>query len=315
MSIPLLSSKDLLKKLEEHSYPQQASYLAMYSTWFGGIIKDPALMLVPIDDHLVHRGDGVFEAMKSMGQNVYLIEAHLDRLEISSRQIGIGWPFSREKLKEIILETLSVSQAPRALVRLFMSRGPGGFTTNPYDSVGTQVYCVITDFKAVPEAKYQSGVRTGRSEIPAKPDWFATIKSCNYLPNVLMKKEAVDRGLDFTFGYGPTGFLTEGSTENVVLVDKNNDLVRPRLHQILKGTTMMRAMQLAEAMVNSGEIRAIVERDISEQDIFSAKEVMMIGTTLDVLPVTEYEGKKIANGKPGSTAVALRHLLLEDMKN
>jgi branched-subunit amino acid aminotransferase/4-amino-4-deoxychorismate lyase len=315
VSIPVLSSMEILKKLSEHSYPQQSSYFAMYSTWYGGIVMEPSAMLVPIDDHMVHRGDGVFEAMKSVGDKIFLLKDHLDRLEISSKQIGLAWPFPREKMTEIIQETLAVSKAPRALIRLFLSRGPGGFTTNPYDSVGTQFYCVITEFKALAETKYQSGVRTGRSQIPAKQDWFATIKSCNYLPNVLMKKEAVDRGLDFTFGFGTGDHLTEGSTENVVIVDKDGVLVRPRLQQILKGTTMMRALTLAEAMVQQGTLKGIVDNDVTEADIFAAKEVMMIGTTLDVLPVTEYEGKKISGGVPGPVALALRQLLMKDMNS
>jgi branched-chain amino acid aminotransferase len=315
VSIPVLSSMEILKKLNEHAYPQQASYFAMYSTWFGGITTEPGAMVVPIDDHLVHRGDGVFEAMKSVGEKIFLLEDHLDRLEISSKAIGLAWPFPREKLTAVIRETLAISKAPRALIRLFMSRGPGGFTTNPYDSVGTQLYCVITEFKAVVEAKYQTGVRTGRSQVPAKQDWFATIKSCNYLPNVLMKKEAVDRGLDFTFGFGVQDHLTEGSTENVVIVDKDGLLVRPRLQQILRGTTMMRALHLAEAMVRGGRLAGIVDRDISEADLFSAREVMMIGTTLDVLPVTEYEGQKIGGGTPGPVATELRRLLINDMNS
>lgn len=315
MSIPLLSSVEILKKLEERKYPQKNSYFAMYSSWYGGIVLDPSLMLVPVDDHLVHRGDGVFEAMKSIGEKVFLFDDHLDRLQNSSAKLGIAWPFSRETMKAVILETLKASKAPKALIRLFMSRGPGGFTTNPYESVGTQLYCIITEFKAVPESKYETGVRTGRSQIMAKPDWFAAIKSCNYLPNVLMKKEAVDRGLDFTIGYGNGDFLTESSTENVVLLNLKNELVRPKLSQILKGTTMMRTFELATELVKRGELAGILEKDLTETDLVSAKEVMMIGTTLDVLPVTEYEGKKIGDGSVGPVAKALRALLIKDIQS
>ncbi|MGZ3804878.1 MAG: aminotransferase class IV [Pseudobdellovibrionaceae bacterium] len=313
MSIPLLSSDNILKKLELYSYEQKKTYLAMYSSWYGGITKDPSLMMVPVDDHLVHRGDGVFEAMKFIRGKVYLLNEHLDRLESSAKQLGMEWPFAREKVMQIIEEVVKVSGTPEGVIRLFMSRGPGGFTTNPYDSVGTQLYCIATDLKHLPEKKYQEGVVVGRSEVPPKEPWFATIKSCNYLPNVMMKKEAVDRKLDFTIGFDSQNIITEGSTENIILVNSANELVRPKLKQILKGTTMMRVLHLAEDLVKQKQISRILEQDLYEKDLLSAREVMMVGTTLDVLPVTRYEDKKIGEGRPGFIAQTLRRYLLQDM--
>lgn len=314
MGIPLLSSDDILKKLKLYSYEQKNTYYAMYSSWYGGIVKDPSLMLVPIDDHLVHRGDGVFEAMKSLNGKIYLMQEHLDRLETSASQLGISWPFPRAELTQIILETLAASEQPKVLLRVFLSRGPGGFSANPYDSIGTQLYCVATQLKMMPEEKYQQGARIGKSLVPPKDPWFATVKSCNYLQNVMMKKEAVDRKLDFTIGFDPSGRLTESSTENLILVDSENYLVRPKLDQILKGTTMMRALKLAQSLVTQKQLAGVIEKDLREKDLQSAKEVMMVGTTLDVLPVTEYEGQKIGTGQVGAIAQTLRRFLLEDMK-
>jgi len=57
-----------------------------------------------------------------------------------------------------------------------------------------------------------------------------------------------------------------------------------------------------------------LEKSLHEKDILAAKEVMMIGTTLDVLPVTEYEGEKIGDGKVGFISQTLRRYLHEDMK-
>jgi 4-amino-4-deoxychorismate lyase len=314
VSIPLLSSDEIFKKLSLYSYEQKKTYLAMYSSWYGGITKDPSLMLVPVDDHLVHRGDGVFEAMKVVQGKTYLMNDHLDRLETSAAQLGIQWPFSRERLVEILHETVKVAGTPECLIRLFMARGPGGFTTNPYDSVGTQVYCIVTAFKPMAEQKYTEGAVIGKSAIPPKEPWFATIKSCNYLPNVMMKKEAVDRKLDFTVGFDAKGFLTESSTENIILLNSHGELIRPHLRQILKGTTMMRTLHLAQDLIRQGHIKNIIEKDLHEKDLLSAKEVMMVGTTLDVLPVTSYEGQKIGDGKVGFVAQTLRRLLKEDMK-
>lgn len=41
-------------------------YLAMYSSIFGGITIDPEAMVIPMDDHMVHRGHGVFDTAAIM---------------------------------------------------------------------------------------------------------------------------------------------------------------------------------------------------------------------------------------------------------
>ena len=314
MALSVLTPEEVQHKLLEKSYAAQETYYAMYSTWWGGVVKKPAMMLVPIDDHLVHRGDGVFEAIKVVDNRAFLLDEHLQRLVDSAAQISLPLPMSKEEMKKVILETTEISGAKDALLRLYISRGPGGFTTNPYDSVASQMYLVITSLKPMAEEKYQKGVSIGKSAIPPKDPWFARIKSCNYLQNVLMKKESVDRKLDFTVGFTQEGFLTESSTENIVILDKDSNLVRPKLHQILKGTTMMRAFELAESLKTQGLIKGIQERDLHENEIRNAKEVMMIGTTLDVLPVSSYEGAKIGEGVQGPVAKQLLQLLKEDIK-
>ncbi|WP_413561391.1 aminotransferase class IV [Bdellovibrio sp. HCB209] len=314
MSVALLTAEQVQAKLSAKKYPAQQTYLAMYSTWLEGITTEPGLMTIPIDDHLVHRGDGVFEAIKVVNGRVFLIDEHLARLESSAAQIGLSLPMSVDKIKSVIAETMQAAKVQEALLRLYISRGPGGFTTNPYDSISSQMYLVVTSLKTLPPEKYQQGVSIGKSKIPPKDPSMARIKSCNYLPNVLMKKESVDRGIDFTINLDGNGNFLEGSTENMVILNSQNVLVRPFLNQMLKGTTMMRTFELAEKLVAQGKIAAIKESNITDDDIKSAKEVMMIGTTLDVLPVTSFEGQKIGSGVQGSVAKELNELLRENMK-
>lgn len=314
MSIKILSVSEVQEKLQQRSYGAQKSYLAMYSTWWGGIVKDPGLMMVPVDDHIVHRGDGVFEAIKVVDGKIFLLQEHLERLSSSAEQISLMLPMSVEEIRKVIISTTASVGAKNAVLRLYVSRGPGGFTTNPYESIASQLYLIVTSYTPLSDEKYLNGVKVGRSLIPPKDPLFATIKTCNYLPNVLMKKESVDRKIDFAIGIDPDGFITEGSTENIVLIDKNKNLLRPTLRQILKGTTMIRAFELAKTLVEEGFLSSVQEKDLTEKDLLEAHEVMMIGTTLDVLPVTEYEGKVIGTGKQGVVSSRLLSLLREDMR-
>jgi 4-amino-4-deoxychorismate lyase len=307
MNIPLLDSQKILENLKSKRNPFWAQYHAYYSTWLGGITKDPALMLLPMDDHIVHRGDGVFEAIKTVERHLFLIDEHLARLAKSAASIGLKLPFEISEIRDIVLQTLKVADQPTVLIRLFVSRGPGGYTTNPYDSVASQLYITITDLRTPKAELYENGVKVGRSQIPVKESWMATVKSCNYLPNVMMKKESVDRGLDFTVGFDGQGFLAESSTENIAIVDQNGMLVHPNFDNILRGTTMVRVFELARAAGIKTD-----QRNLTESELLSAQEVMMIGTTLDVLPVTSFEGKPVGGGAVGPMSRHLRQLLIPE---
>lgn len=291
---------------------QGSQSLLMYSSYWDAYVEDPRLMLIPMEDHLVHRGDGVFEAFKVVRGKIYLLKEHLDRLEISAQALSLDWPMPREKVECILNEMIQMKKIHSGGLRLFLSRGAGTFSANPYDSLQTHFHFILTNAKMPTEEKYASGVRLGRSLIAPKPVPWSGIKSCNYLPNVLMKKEAIDQGVDFTVAYDEDGFITECSTENLVLIDESNQLCRPKLKRILKGTTMMRVFELAQSLLQSGDLSSIVEKNISEKDLLKAKEVMIVGTTWDVLAVTSYQGKPIADGRVGKRAQKLLQLLRED---
>src|SRR5262249_21110877 len=119
--------------------PYHDGYYAMYSTVFDAIVTDPVLMLVPMGEHMVHPGDGVFETFKCVGGALYNLNAHLDRVENSAQMIGLALPMPRTELVRRIVETVQAGGRRDCLVRLLVSRGPGSFGVNPYDSPVAQV--------------------------------------------------------------------------------------------------------------------------------------------------------------------------------
>ncbi len=290
-------------------------YFAMYSSVWDGIVTEPALMMVPVDDHMVHRGDAVFEAFKCVRGNLYNVHRHLERLRYSASQVAIQLPFPTGEILEIVKETIRVAARKDCLVRLFVSRGPGGFTTDPYECPQSQLYVVITSLRYPPKEKYEKGVRVKVSTIPVKPGFFANIKSCNYLPNVLMKKEAVDSGVDFTICLDESGSLGESTTENFGMVSGEGVLKFPKFDRILRGTTVVRASELARDLVDSGLIKKVEFCDISVEEARNATEMMMFGTTFDMLPIVEFDGTTIGSGRPGKVFKELYRLLLEDVHN
>jgi len=310
----ILTPEQIVRNLQHGAREHQTSYLAMYSTWIGGIVTDPTLMLVPVDDHIVHRGDGVFEAFKCVSGRIYLLERHLDRLERSSGMIDLDWPVSRSVLKQRILETISAARVEDCLVRLYISRGPGDFSPSPSGTCGSQLYLMVTDLGHPPSRKYESGCSLITSSTPVKPGFFANVKSCNYLPNVLMEKEAEEGGADYAVGLDEDGWLTEGPTENMGLVTRDGAFLVPPFERILRGTTVIRMMELAQSLVSEGYLREVREAPLTRQDVLAAGEVMMFGTTFDVLPVVSFDGQSIGEGRPGPMFRAFLDLMRRDQQ-
>jgi len=308
-----IDSSNYLAALERSRRPYQASYFAMYSSPLDGLVTDPALMQLPVDDHLVHRGDGVFETCKCVDGAIYQLGAHMSRLEHSAAAIGIRWPAGMAAVRSLTLETARAANCRDCSIRVILARGPGGFGVNPYESPTPALYIVVYGLGQPFMDLHSEGATVRRSTIPAKPSEMAEIKNCNYLPNVLMKRESVDWGVDFVVGYDPQGHLTEGPTENVGIVTRAGELAFPRLENILAGTTMLRGLELAKALLASGELRSIRFRDISEDDVRAAAELLIVGTSINVVAARAYEGALIADGRPGPVWQRLNALLVEDI--
>lgn len=315
MTLRHLDLKDCQSLAKEFVRPYHQNYLAMYNSVLGGVVTHPFLMTIPVDDHMVHRGDGIFEAFKCVNGNIYNLQAHLKRLERSARAVYLTLPATLEQITNLVIGTIRIAGTRDCLIRLFASRGPGGFTTNPYECPTSQIYIVVCSPSSPPAEHSTQGVFVKSSSIPIKKSYFANIKSCNYLPNVLMKKEAVDAGVQYTISMDENGFLGEGSTENVGLVTSEGVLNFPRFSRILRGTTVTRAAELAESLVEAGKLRQVIFEDITLNEAYCGSEILLFGTTFDILPAVMFDGHSIGSGRPGEIYHLLRQLLEEDIRS
>jgi 4-amino-4-deoxychorismate lyase len=188
------------------------------------------------------------------------------------------------EIKSKVQDVVDKSNQNNGLIRIFLTRGPGGFGVSPYECVAPQIYIVTTDLKEWGQEKVLKGASIRTSEITPKTGVFAQVKSLNYLPNVLMKKEAIDSGFDFSFGIGFAKEVLESSTENLCFV-KGERLITPKFDSILRGTSLIRLTELMGKVSNlSWE-----QKDFNYDELISADEVFLVGTTIDVLPVTRID--------------------------
>jgi 4-amino-4-deoxychorismate lyase len=313
-SVPVLSQEDVVQKLRAAVHPAAHQYFALYSSILGGIVTDPALMVVPFDDHLVHRGHAVFDTAAIVNGMMYQLEPHLDRFERSASMARIPLPFPRRQMRDIILETAGASGRRDAAVRYWASVGPGGFGLAPSECVGSSFHVMIYEGSKTPASAYTEGLKFITSSIPIKPPYFARCKSTNYLPNALVVMEAKDKGADNGIFIDARGMIGESSNMNVAFVTRDRVLRHPTFDAILAGCTVTRALELAKQLVTTGQLKDIVVADVSIEEARQAAEMLLVGSSVHVAPITQWDGQPVGDGKPGPIAKALLELLETDMR-
>ncbi len=309
----MIDKQNYFPSLEGQEHPWQKNYLCMYSSQWHGMTTDPALMVIPIDDHLVHRGDGVFDVIRCVSGKIYQMERHLQRLERSAKAISLNPPPEYGNIRSLIKHLVLIGGEKDCLIRIVLSRGPGSFSTNPFDCPSSQIYVNVIRFKSLPTEYYRDGVAVVTSHIPIKKSFFATIKSCNYLPNVLIKMGAIEAQAQYAIALDEDGFLAEGSIENVAVLSAEGILEFPGFERTLSGVTAERVFQLAEKLAKKNIIRGVKFNSISLEKAYQAREIFLTGTSMNIVPVVSYDGKTIGEGCPGPVHSRLSNLLWEDM--
>jgi 4-amino-4-deoxychorismate lyase len=313
--IPLFTSAQAIARLAQTVHAKAANFYAMYSSVLGGIVTDPALMVLPLDDHMVHRGHAVFDTATLAQGKLYQLDPHLDRLIKSADGARIALPFPREPLRQIIIETAAASCKRDGSVRYWLSAGPGGYGLGPAECVGSSFYVIVFKQEAYPENYYREGMKLVTSPVPIKPPLFARIKSTNYLPNVLVVLEAKDRGADNGIFIDQRGMVAESSNMNVAFVSKDRAFRHPPFDTILSGITIQRVLEFAQRLVRQGALTAVRLADIPVEEGRAAAEMMLIGSSIKVAPVVEWDGQIIGDGIPGPIAKKLLEMWNEDVRS
>jgi len=308
----IFTTEKALARLRQSVHTKATNFYAMYSSVLDGIVTDPALMVLPLDDHMVHRGHAVFDTATLTHGMLYQLDPHLHRLIQSADGARIPLPFTRERLRQIILETAAASRQCEGSVRYWLSAGPGGYGLGPAECVGSSFYVIVFKQEAYPESYYQEGVKLITSQVPIKPPLFARIKSTNYLPNVLVVVEAKDLGAENDVFIDQRGMVAESSNMSLAFVTKDRVFRHPPFDAILSGITIQRVLDFAQRLMQQGALVAVRLADIPVEEGHAAAEMMLIGSSIKVAPVVEWDEKKIGDGRPGPVTKKLLEMWNED---
>jgi 4-amino-4-deoxychorismate lyase len=310
---PIFSGEAALHRLLQSVHAKANSFYAMYSSILGGIVTDPAMMVLPLDDHMVHRGHAVFDTAALADGMLYQLDPHLDRLLRSADAARITTMFSRAQMRQIILETAAASGKRDASVRYWLSAGPGGFGLGPAECMGSSFYVVVFKQDFYPDTYYTEGIKLITSSVPIKPPLFARTKSTNYLPNVLVLLEAKDHDADNGIFVDQRGLVAESSNMNVAFVTRELVFRHPSFDAILSGITIQRVLEFARRLVQEGALRDVLIADIPVSEGRDAAEMMLIGSSIKVAPVVQWDGQAIGDGKPGPITKRLLEMWNEDV--
>eukprot|EP00937_MAST-01D_sp_MAST-1D-sp2_P001730 g1730.t1 len=263
---------------------------------------------MPRQDHMVHRGHGVFDTATLADGKLYRLNVHLDRFLGSAERARIEPPLPRERMVDAIIATVAASGKRNAGVRYWLSAGPGDFSISP--RACEPVFTVVV-YEAFAMGAHGAGTaeRTVPAHaVPLKPPLLAGCKSNNYLLNVLCHMHAVDGGGTFGIQVDADGNVAEGAIVNAAFVTDGGVLITPPFDRILRGCTMRRALELAApggALVREGLLVGAEQRDVPLAEAKRAREVILMGGDTHVVPVVRWDDEPVGDGEVGPVAKRL----------
>ena len=102
---------------------------------------------------------------------------------------------------------------------------------------------------------------------------------------------------------------------NVAFVSKDHVFRHPPFDAILSGITIQRVLEFARRLAQRGELQEILIEDIPISEGRQAAEMMLIGSSIKVAPVIQWDGQPVGDGKPGPIAKKLLEMWNEDVRS
>lgn len=253
---------------------------------------------VSVYDHGFLYGDGVYETMRVYEGVVFMMDEHLRRLFRSAAFIRLDVPKGIDEIKTAIFDTLRANNLKDAYLRITVSRGYGPIGLDP-DLCSQPTFIVIAEeMKGYPSSLYDKGIKVivASTRRNLKEALDPQIKSLNFLNNILAKIEAKERGAYEAIMLNHLGQITEGTISNLFFL-KEGVLCTPSIEcGILDGITRGIILDLA-----TREGFFVREGVFTTEDLYSASEVFITNTTLEVMPVSVVDGKEYVVGEASRT--------------
>ncbi|OME83855.1 MULTISPECIES: aminotransferase class IV [Paenibacillus] len=256
----------------------------------GGIVE-AAEAVIPVMDHGLLYGMGLFETFRTYEGKPFLIERHLSRLMNSCRELGIVHRADAERISRWISELMEANGLQDAYIRYTVTAGEGLLGLPAGDYLKPSEILFAKELPAANEMLYEKGRAMRRLSLPRNtPESSVRLKSLHYMNNILAKRELAEYP---SHSDGPTeglmltaaGEVAEGIVSNVFFV-KAGRLYTPDVSTgILPGITRAVVLELA------ADLGMEVEEGRYSWEFFTgADEIFTTGSVQEIVPVTTLIG-------------------------
>lgn len=272
--------------------------------FFRGRFVENDEVRIDFEDRGYQFGDGIYEVVRVYNGRCFLLERHLDRFEKSAAALRLKIPTERSELSKKLQELVERNEVGTGLVYFQLTRGSAQ-RGHAIPDGSEPCLLAYTDLVERPTGAFEKGIRA----IMVKDiRWLrCDIKSLNLLGNVLARQEAVDAGVEEAIQHRD-GMVTEGSASNVFAVRGGVLYTHPVSTLILAGVSRRRVLDLARRIqLETAEVT------FSVQELKEASEVFVTGTTAEVTPVIEIDGKAVGDGVPGKWTRLLQNAFFAEV--
>ena len=254
---------------------------------------------ISVNDRGFLFGDGVYEVTPAYHGRLFRWAQHLARMRKGLAALGIDYDAAAlEAVKQGLLARNNLEDVPVAYIYVQVTRGIAPRThAFPDPPVPPSVYGFANRYIRPAREVWERGYRA--ITVPDQRWALAEIKAIALLPNCLAQQAAVEAGASDAI-FVRDGMALEGSHNNLFAVFDGVLATAPRTNYILHGVTRDLMIELA------GEMGLPVEeRAIPLAELYRADEVFFTGTTTEVRPSVEVDGKVIGDGGVGGVARGL----------
>jgi branched-chain amino acid aminotransferase len=192
-----------------------------------------------------------------------------------------------------MLATVSHNGTWPCYVRPIVLRGYGEAGVNPFNSP-TEVYIIN-----YPWGKYLSSAESEGCDVCVSswtrlaPNTLPAMAKAgaNYMNSQLIKMEAIVNGYVEGIALDHSGFVSEGSGENLFLVHNDKLITAPLGNSVLPGITRDSVLQIARDLSIP-----IVEQMIPREMLYIADEAFFTGTAAEVTSIRSVDKIKVGKG-------------------
>ncbi|MDR1567906.1 MAG: aminotransferase class IV [Streptococcaceae bacterium] len=253
--------------------------------YYNGQISDIDELVVPFNDRSHFFGDGVYDATIASHHHVYLLNEHLERFFNSMALVDINPNFTKEWLKELLIDLTQRLDTGEKFVYFQVSRGTAP-RKHTYDSSITPNLLIYLE----PLLLEVEQILLTPIDVQIEPDVrfeLCHIKTLNLLPNVLSSQRASLKGYEETI-YHRNERVTECAHSNVHIIQNGVLKTAPTDHWILPGIARHHLLLACQKL----EI-AYEEVAFTLDELFNADEVIITSSsnlctqvkTIDGIPV------------------------------